>query len=118
MRNALIFVLTIFLIGSSPAFSAAPDTKLFIRLIETGPKETREGLLAMLYGIGQGLTTYNGWNQVHNGVQAFCPPENLLIVHEQYLFILKEHVRKYPSYAKKPMQMTLLDGLQKTFPCK
>jgi len=118
MRVFLCVTFTLFYLHLPPAKAQEPTTNFFIGLVENAKQEERDVFLTLLYGVGQGLVTYDGWNRMNGQERAFCPPDNMLIVHEQYYHMLKQKVNETPSYGKKPFQITLLSALEGIFPCQ
>ena len=72
-------------------------------------------------GVGTGYAHANSELRVNKQKQLYCQPGNLALTVDNYLRILDDEIqerRKEGQYIEDiPVELLLLKGLQKTFPC-
>ena len=64
-----------------------------------------------------GLGTGMSWSISGEKNPFYCPPENLALTTENYKHIIEAQIR-IDKNELIPIELTLKDGLQRTFPCK
>jgi hypothetical protein len=74
--------------------------------------------LAIVTGMGIGFSWYNGGASVQFGQQLYCQPDKLSITPQQFLAILRRHVRENPRDEYAPVGLAMLSALEATFPCR
>ena len=125
---ALALALAIMLSTAEPVGAETPMEKMFARLKQQRAKNQGD-LLVLLHGAGQAFSVANVYLIVDRRIQPmYCPPNNLRLTEINYADItIDEFDRRRFSYRDNPilsdsptyaLTYVLLEGLQRTFPCK
>jgi hypothetical protein len=79
----------------------------------------KEMLLTYISGVGRGYTWTNTWLQTRKQPLLFCPPEDLAIRGENFVDILDNQIAWMGErgLSSTSMELTLLKGLMRVFPC-
>lgn len=76
-------------------------------------KDTHKAFFeAYIDGLGEGMM----WSIVSSKDPFYCPPGNLAVTKENYIRILEDQIRR-EGIDNLPIELTLKNGLQHTFPC-
>lgn len=81
---------------------------------ESLPEQTR----LYVSGVGEGIFWTNLFMGSIGDAPLYCQPERLALGAENYVYILEKELEERTDQDKDvPIEMTLLAGLIKTFPC-
>ena len=80
--------------------------------------EARELLQLHIGSIGRGIFWANTYMQESSGTLMYCPPEKLVVTTQQYVDILRQHVRREPKEGDLPTGLALLRALISIYPCQ
>jgi Rap1a immunity proteins len=71
-----------------------------------------------IHGVSDGILVYNTFTSRQGGKQFFCPPDNISLVDDQLVSIVKGYIDKFPKTKSLPVAGVLMFALQDAFPCK
>ena len=69
-------------------------------------------------GVGAGIEAANAWLIANHRAPLFCPPPALALTHDNFLQILDEQMKLTPSGVDWPLDVVLVNGMIRAFPCK
>lgn len=100
-------------LGVATAARAEPTADRFISQIDDGDSLAT----LVLYGYATGFGWANGQIEVDKGKPLFCQTSKLAITPDQNVRILRDSLKRHPSYGSAPAGLALLRAYQETFPC-
>lgn len=117
LSSIVVFIISLYLlISSNPAIAA-----MTLETYEQKYKSKDDSYVKLyLSGVGSGYEYMNLYLLVNKMPPVYCAPDNLPLTGDNYLNILDktiEQSRKQISPNVK-IELLLLQGLMKTFPCK
>ena len=68
--------------------------------------------------VGMGYSWSNIFNENIHGTKLYCSPSNLALETSNYVSILRNEINNTSYKEDSPIEMILMYGLIKTFPCK
>lgn len=75
-------------------------------------------------GLGRGFFVANVYVRMETKARLFCVPENLALEIENYIRILDDEIKRreesqgFEKVQEDPIDLLLLEGLKRTFPCR
>lgn len=117
MRTIIVLLTLFILLGfmNRPASSG-------ITVKEFEQVKDEEICKSYIHGVGVGYTIANVESKRSKQKPLYCPPPKLAVTQDNHLRILadtiKEERQKGEDIEDKPVELILLRGLQKTFPCE
>jgi len=103
------------------ALSLPLKAEMFLKDYEKLPLSEQENIKIYIYGVGIGISWANV--KLKGPQKLYCDPQHLVMNDDNFLSILEREIlyqKKVSPLAYKefPIEMYLLQGLIRTFPCK
>jgi hypothetical protein len=97
----------------------AEDTiGFYLHIYEKLVPEDRQGMDALMNGIGVGLMWANAMLQKRGQPQLYCQPSRLTLTGPILLDMIRRTLNEQPKWSEFPPGMVALLTLQRTFPCQ
>jgi hypothetical protein len=119
-RSFQAFVLLAVFLGISSAFAASRVDQTFATLKAQRAKGNGE-LIKYVNRAGEGLVWANAALARSGGAPLFCAPEDVHyadVALRQYQRHPSRYTKAFRGYAGEAVVVALMDGLQRTYPCK
>ncbi len=86
-------------------------------------EKDREALEFYMEGVSQGLLWSQALSSIRHEVKVYCQPEGLSLNVENYIDVVDKTIEFYseegkPVESDTPIEMLLMFGLERTFPCE
>jgi hypothetical protein len=116
MRSFVMIIIFLLSLLSAPAFAEVPvkDYQKF---------KNSESMQMYVAGVGVGFSWANIFMIDETGKVLYCQPSKLALGTDNYIRILEDEIKRYEATAgfqkaqETPIEIILLNGLRKTFPC-
>jgi hypothetical protein len=116
MRKSVLFVAVFLMTG----MVSAASLRAMVHVHDYEQVKHNQRFKTYIDGVGTGCSVANVALVKRKQPELYCPPANRELKAEHYLQILEEEFqRNQETYTKvdAPVEIILLKGLQKTFPC-
>ena len=71
-----------------------------------------------LHGVGEGLVWANAQLKAQKGTPFFCDPDEVTLTADEYLSVVDSETKQPYVEPEYPIELLLLKGLQRKYPCK
>jgi len=117
MNKALSIALL--LLVASPSASADMTVRQYVADRDAANKSAFDRLVKpYLTGVGEGLMWANAQLKAQKSMPFFCDPDEVNLTSADYLKVVDEETRQSYVQPEYPIELLVLRGLQKKFPCK
>jgi hypothetical protein len=85
--------------------------------LKAGGRLGDQAFQAYIMGLGTGFTVMNTRLESNGWSKVYCPPGKLSLTTESYLDLLDKELARSRLTPDMPIELVLLNGLARTFPC-
>jgi hypothetical protein len=121
VTRAFWLVMGLYLLGGVTLAQGAQMTIAEYRELRAKGQASQQWLQTYILGVGTGIMVTNTHLQLRGLSTVYCPPETLGMRATNYLDIVDRELdtaaRLYGEHAQGAVEIALLDGLRRTFPC-
>jgi hypothetical protein len=116
VKRAVWLVVMLCLVGGVPLAQGDVTTQRYRELRAAGQLHDDQ-FITYLTGVGRGFSWANAQLVAMRRPRLYCAPENLRLTHETMLDILNAELAGPHRESYGVIELALLHGLQRTFPC-
>jgi hypothetical protein len=111
--RALAATIGVILLTIAGQLNAEPNSADALSQLDKG--DTNVALI--LYGYATGYGWANAELRYDNKPRLYCEPEEFIPTIDQNILILREFIKRHPTYAQAPAGLGLLEAYKEMFPC-